>query len=149
MSGDPYNVTTDDESDVEALKAALFGRSVVRVERPEPGERLGWAGDVHGKVYLDDGTVLRLNANEGGCSCGAGDYILERLNAMPVNGITNVQVKVTYPADDDWESPTVYQVFVIGFDGGEHELAAFEGDDGNGYYGTGFWFDIVRPEPAS
>jgi hypothetical protein len=38
-------------------------------------------------------------------------------------------------------------VFVLAFNGCT-ELAAFEGDDGNGYYGTGFWFQVA-PDTAT
>jgi hypothetical protein len=35
-------------------------------------------------------------------------------------------------------------VFILAQGLGPVELAAFEDDDGNGYYGTGFWFSIIK-----
>jgi hypothetical protein len=131
-------------TDIEDLREALVGRSVTSVQ-------LG--GDLphkpyettEGKLTLDDGTVLLLGGNTGGCSCGAGDYELVRLNEMPVNGIMNVEI--TDEADEYGEHHT-YRIFVLAQDQ-RFELAAFEGDDGNGYYGTGFWFTVLAPEPAT
>lgn len=135
--------------DVDVLREALVGRSVVAVKMADPQmerQTLGkWGPTIEGEVRLDDGTVLLLAGNEGGCSCSAGDYELARLNAMPINGITAVDVELdNSQIDPEWgEGPQTYRIFVLGFDGARSELAVFEGSDGNGYYGTGFWFQIV------
>lgn len=144
--------------DVDVLRAALVGRSVVAVNMTdESSERLGrWGGPtVEGEVTLDNGTVLKLAGNEGGCACSAGDYALTRLNDMPVNGIMDVEVDVVdatcpddcprkdAPAGDCWEhNGSVYRLFVLAQDD-RIELATFEGDDSD-YYGTGFWFTVTN-----
>ncbi len=136
-----------DQTEVETLGETLFGRSVVSVQLGGdlPEVDRGWRTP-QGKVTLDDGTELLLGGNVGGCSCGAGDYDLVRLNDMPINGITNVEV--VEEADDDadaYESDRTYRIFVLAQDQ-RFELAAFDGNDGNGYYGTGFWFTVIAPE---
>lgn len=134
--------------DVDLLRDALFGRSIVSVEHFEEGKGPKLDGDYYrseGVVTLDDGTKLYLAGNEGGCSCGAGDYYLSSLNDMPVNGITDVQIEATPHTDRQYEDAYTYKIFVLAMGDKPVELAAFDGDDGNGYYGTGFWFTIVKP----
>lgn len=131
-----------DETDVETLRKLLIGRSVVSVHLGGDGlPKYGYAYP-EGSVTLDDGTVLLLAGNTGGCICGAGDYELRRLNDMPINGITNVEVTEETFGDDRYEPDRVYRIFVLAQDQ-RFELAAFEGNDGNGYYGTGFWFTVT------
>ena len=127
------------QEDVDTLRNTLIGRSVatVQLDRSLPAEDRGWL-QPEGKVVLNDGTELILGGNEGGCSCGAGDYELVRLNDMPINGITNVEVDVEETGE---YGEATYRIFVLAQDE-RFELAAFDGDDGNGHYGTGFWFTI-------
>lgn len=132
------------EGDIEALREALIGRSVVSV-RIDPEKSIDYNEGPVGEVTLDNGDVLLLVGNTGGCSCGAGDYDLTHLNDKPVNGITNVEVVVDGETDEYGEGEQTYRLFVLAFDGGRSELATFEGDDGNGYYGTGFYMEIVKP----
>lgn len=122
--------------DTDALREAMFGRSVVSVQINHDDY------SPEGRVLLDDGTELILQGNYGGCSCGGGDYALTRLNDMPINGITNVEIDVD---EHDGYSLT-YRIFVLAQDQ-RFELAAFEGHDGSGYYGTGFWFTVNAPTP--
>ena len=52
--------------------------------------------------------------------------------------------------EDDKDAPSVYTIFVM-VDGnpGFLPLATIRGDDGNGYYGTGFTLTAtVKPRPA-
>lgn len=136
-----------DHNDVEALRSALFGRSVVSVQMFDNGPGIDqWGPQVQGEVRLDDGRVLKLAGNGPDCACSAGDYNLAKLNDMPINGITDVQVQVDEAEIDEWgEGEKVYRLFVLAQDN-RIELATFEGDDGNGYYGTGFWFSVTAPE---
>ena len=127
--------TRHSHDDTDDLRAALFGRSVVSVQTDEDDY------SPEGRVLLDDGTELILQGNEGGCSCGGGDYALTRLNDMPINGITNVEVDVEKIGSD---TRLTYRIFVLAQDQ-RFELAAFEGDDGSGYYGSGFWFTVKEP----
>ena len=128
------------ENDIGALKKILIGRSVASVQMAkEKVTKDWWSESAEGKVILDDGTELLLGGNCGGCSCGAGDYYLTRLNDMPINGITNVEIVVE--DRDRYPDSHTYRIFVLAQDQ-RFELAAFDGDDGNGYYGTGFWFTV-------
>ena len=121
-----------DHSEEDAIRSLLVGRSVRKVDA--------------GRLVLDDGTELVVEANTGGCSCGAGDYDLTELN-----GCENIITSVEFECEDrgygeDWDQqPTIYRLFVFA----EHQklkLLQAEGDDGNGYYGTG-WHIKVRPSP--
>ncbi len=148
-----------DQNDVDALREALFGRSVTAVTMtPDEKRTIGRYGPpVQGEVRLDDGTVLLLAGNVGGCACSAGDYDLTSLNELPINGITSVEVE-EHPdgygvkcevcgKTGCWEHEDqgYYRIFVLAQDE-RIELARFDGNDGNGYYGTGFWFSVVKPD---
>jgi hypothetical protein len=128
------------ENDVETLRDVLIGRSITSVQLGGNLPEIDKYSSSEGKITLDDGTELVLGGNDGGCSCGAGDYELTRLNDMPINGIMNVEVEVE---KTDEYSGNIYRIFVLAQDE-RFELAEFEGDDGNGYYGTGFWFSIIK-----
>lgn len=138
------NIRSADDEDIDALRAALIGRSVVAVRKVD-GPKLEYGINTEGEVILDNGDVLRLAGNVGGCSCSAGDYELTALNDMPINGITNVEVAYEDVGADLYEPDGVYRIFVLAF-GGKFELARFDGGDGNGSYGTGFWMQVVKPE---
>lgn len=103
--------------DHAAIKELLLGRKVAKV------------ADDH--VQLDNGVVVKIVPNDGGCMCGAGDYMLSDLNEVD-NIITAVECAV----DQDGYS-TIYSVFVVAEDK-KLKLWSVEGDDGNGYYGTGY-----------
>lgn len=96
------------------------------------------------QLALSDGTVLQIIPNEGGCSCGAGDYDIDYINECE-NIITNVELVVTEEGDDGWSDEKAYDIFV--YSGHQKiNLVSIKGDDGNGYYGTGFWIRVVDPE---
>ena len=119
-----YYMTQDDERDIKDL---LLGRRVVKVSDES--------------LLLDDGTSLKLRGNVGGCCCGAGDYYLTELNGCD-NIITSVELD-NAPNEDDY-GEGVYTIFVFA----ENEritLASFEGSDGNGFYGTGYYIKVQRP----
>jgi hypothetical protein len=106
----------------DKIKSLFIGRKVVKAKGSE--------------LTLDDGTVLQVIPNYGGCSCGAGDYYLDNLNKFD-NVITDVEIKAVPYSDSEWESGYTYQLFV--YSGGiSTSVADIKGDDGNGYYGTGF-----------
>lgn len=144
----------EDTPSVERMKELLVGRTIVETtiseEKPEP-----YTSGPTGRLVLDDGTRLKLWGNDGGCSCGAGCYPLEKLN--PVDGvITNVEI-VEEPSGDgspckicgqkycshEYEEGH-YTIFVVAEDK-RLELAKFTGDDGSGYYGTGWWIQVEAP----
>lgn len=137
----------------ERLTELLFGKKIISAvmsdERPERYE-----DGPTGYLTLDDGTVLKVWGNTGGCSCGAGDYPLTELNACD-NVITNV-VLDEKPDGDDVRCETCgktwgcdhegdrgyYRIFVYAEDR-RITLASFDGSDGNGYYGTGWWLAVT------
>jgi hypothetical protein len=106
--------------DTDKIKKILVGRKIVETK----GNRL----------TLDNGTELFIHPNDGGCSCGAGDYYLENINKFD-NVITDAEVKVI--SLDNYDDEKFYQLFV--YSGGiSTSVADIHGGDGNGYYGTGF-----------
>jgi hypothetical protein len=115
------------EADKQEITDLLTGRKVVKV-----------ADDT---LRLDDGRVLRLVGNDGGCACSAGCYDLTALN-----GVDNVITKVEFedsPSGDDEEGEGFYKIFVFA-DNERINLATFEGSDGNGYYGTGYAIHVTE-----
>lgn len=120
-------------SDEKQIRALLLGRRVVEVD-----------GD---HMRLDNGTIIKVVPNEGGCSCGAGDYELKHLGLVD-NAITKVEFdRVDNSGEDDWGWDSMYRIFVFA-DNQRINLLTIEGDDGNGYYGTGFEL-LVKPVTQS
>lgn len=111
------------------------------------GHAVSKVADDH--LLLDDGTLLRLVGNDGGCACSAGCYDLTALNGVE-NIITAVEFEDEPEGDDPdlWDADGAYRIFV--FAGNERiNLATFEGSDGNGYYGTGYHLMVRLPGGAS
>lgn len=108
--------------DHESIAALLLGHKVT-VVTPD-------------HLLLDDGTVLRLIGNDGGCSCNAGCYDLSLLNGTN-NIITNVDFDDSPTGDEHGIGEGTYRIFVFA-DNKTINLATFVGTDGNGYYGTGY-----------
>jgi hypothetical protein len=117
----------DEKSGDEAYAELFIGRKVVE------------ARDSH--LLLDDGTALKVVPNDGGCSCGAGDYRISEMNTCD-NIITGASLQ---ESSADGEDGHVYRLFVYAANDRINVLSV-EGDDGNGYYGTGFTITVV---PAS
>ena len=86
-------------------------------------------------IELDNGVRAKLHGNEGGCLCNSGDYFLTELN-----GCDNIITSVEVVHEGDYEEH--YRLFVFA-DNKKVNLATFEGTDGNGYYGTGFYIDVL------
>lgn len=117
------------EADHDKVTELLTGRRVVKVS--------------DNMLWLDDGRLLTFEGNDGGCSCGAGDYELAELNEVD-NVITKVEF-VDEPDDDGGRpGPGRYEIFVFA-DNQRINLARFEGSDGNGYYGTGYSIKVRVP----
>lgn len=115
---------------VDSLKELLLGHTVTKVDSET--------------LRLDDGRVLKLNGNWGCGGCTSGNYALTALNDCPVNAIMDVEVveENTEGAYGLYDSvDTKYRLFVLAQDE-RIELATFDGSDGNGYYGTGFWIEV-------
>jgi hypothetical protein len=77
-------------------------------------------------LALSDGTVLTIVPNEGGCSN---------------NAIMNVVIK---QVEDEPYGDTHYQIFVLAEDR-RIKLLDVSGNDGSGYYGTGYWIEVYKP----
>lgn len=149
MTNQMHNPTEDE------LRPLLVGKKIVAAriadERPD-----SWMMGPVGYLDLDDGTTLKVWGNDGGCACSAGCYPLESLNACD-NIITNVEVEARpggddvpcYTCGDSWcwnrdhetRSDGHYRIFVYAEDV-RINVASFEGTDGNGWYGTGFWVEV-------
>ena len=121
--------------DDDDLSPVLAGRYVTKVD----GETL----------ILDDGTVLEFEGNEG-CICGSGTYDLTELfqRGTPTARIMSADVTTRLTDEDDEYSDVIYTLFVI-VDDERLPLAEFEGNDGNGYYGSGFNITVTRKGVAS
>lgn len=125
------------ESDHDGIRELLMGRKVtsVLIEPNQSGAHTGY-------MVLDNGLILRVDPNQGGCICGAGDYDVTSLERVD-NIITHVDFDIEH--HDEYEEATAYRIFVLA----GHErinLLTVEGDDGNGYYGTGYDLSVVIME---
>lgn len=112
-----------DHYETDEIKALLLGRKVANV-----------TDDV---LVLDNGVVLKIRPNEGCGGCSSGWYGLDELNRVD-NVITDV--RFDYHETDEYGGG-VYEIFVYA----EHEqlLAKVSGDDGNGYYGSGYRIEVI------
>jgi len=131
------------------LRDLLVGKSIVeaRISNVSPDPYWDERGPV-GYLTLSDGTRLKVWGNDGGCACTAGCYPLARLSSTE-NIITNVFVEENRTGEDtereNWDDGGYFRIFVIAGDE-RINIASFEGDDGNGWYGTG-WYLKVMEEP--
>jgi hypothetical protein len=121
--------------DNDDLSPVLAGRYVTKVD-----------GDT---LTLDNGLMLEFEGNEG-CTCGSGTYDLTKLfqRGTPTARIMSADVTTRLTDEDDEYSDVIYTLFVI-VDDERLPLAEFEGNDGNGYYGSGFNITVTRKEAAS
>lgn len=121
------SASTLTDQDHDAVAALLLGRRVEKVDTDT--------------IRLDNGIRLKLTGNDGGCSCGAGDYELTELNGVD-NVITAVEFEDSPDGDDYLTGEGRYRIFVYA-DNVKVNLATFEGTDGNGYYGTGYSIEVL------
>lgn len=161
----PFGSLDDDHYSTKAEARAAYEKSMERSQRPvvippRPSDsRLAWDStkDLQtvlegksvemvnlekGTLRLSDGTVLRVNPNEGCGGCSSGWYDLETLESVP-NIITRAEVATEEL--EKWGEKLRYRIFVFAEDK-RLTLATVKGDDGNGYYGTGFTLDVWLPE---
>lgn len=113
--------------EVEQMRDLLVGHRVERVN------------DDH--LELDNGTMVKVVGNEGCGGCAAGWY-----EVTSVSGVDNVITSVSVETEvlDKYGEGHTYRIFV--FCGEERlNLATITGDDGNGYYGTGFHLLVRAP----
>lgn len=117
-----------DECDEKEIKKLLMGRKV-KVDRDN--------------LILDNGIILKVEANEGCGGCSNGWYSITKLNEVD-NAITNVE----FVCDGDVEDKenyddTSYKIFVFCEDT-RIKLLQVDGSDGNGYYGTGYTIKVKK-----
>ena len=122
--------------DDDDMSPVLAGRYVTKVD-----------GDT---LTLDDGTLLAFEGNERCGWCCSGNYGLTELfqRGTPTARIMSADVTTRLTDEDDEYSDVIYTLFVI-VDDERLPLAEFEGNDGNGYYGSGFHVTVTRKGAAS
>lgn len=118
------------------MRDLLMGRQIVKVD------------DDH--MLLDDGTVLKVAPNAGCGGCASGWYWIDQLNRVD-NIITDVELEEDV---EDVRPGSVAQpnrTYRIAVFAGHEKINAVtvEGNDGNGYYGTGFDILVRKPKGAA
>ena len=138
--GDPQDSPNPEQADT---LRTLIGRYVTNIE-------LGtfitssWMEDCEkpqALITLDDGAQLVAMGRGGGCVCGQGDFEFTKAfyQGSPTARITNAMVEMEgEPGYDGDISATCFKVFVI-VDDEKLPLLEFDGYEGDGYYGRGFW----------
>lgn len=145
--GDPQDVPDSDKPDTLGL---LIGRYVTNIET---GTFItdSWMEDCEKSqalLTLDDGTQLVAMGRGGGCVCGQGDFEFTKAfyQGSPTARIMNAMVEME---GKDWYdmgiSATGFKVFVIVEDE-KLPLLEFDGYEGDGYYGRGFWLTAYPAE---
>lgn len=145
--GDPQDAPDTEKPDTLGL---LIGRYVTNIET---GTFItdSWMEDCEKSqalLTLDDGTQLVAMGRGGGCVCGQGDFEFTKAfyQGSPTARIMNAMVEME---GADWYdmdiSATCFKVFVIVEDE-KLPLLEFDGYEGDGYYGRGFWLSVYPPE---
>lgn len=138
--GDPQDSPDCDAKDTLGL---LIGRYVTNIETGT-FETEDWMEDCEkpqALITLDDGTQLLAVGRGGGCVCGQGDFEFTKAfyQGSPSARIMNATVEMEgEPGFDGDISATGFKVFVI-VDDEKLPLLEFDGYEGDGYYGRGFW----------
>ena len=127
------NYVRYDEYDEKEIRNLLIGRKIARVENVS--ERCG-------TLVLDNGERLMVEANEGCGGCSNGWYYLKQLNDCD-NVITDVEFLIDDECEDDGYSETSYKIFVYA-ENKKIKILQVDGDDGNGYYGSGYSIVVKR-----
>jgi len=138
--GDPQDSPDFDAQDTIGL---LIGRYVTNIETGTFATE-SWMEECEkpqALITLDDGTQLVAMGRGGGCACGQGDFEFTKAfyQGSPTARITNAMVEMEgEPRYDGDISATCFKVFVI-VDDEKLPLLEFDGCEGEGYYGRGFW----------
>lgn len=137
---DPQDSPNFDEQDTIGL---LIGRYVTNIETGTfiTNEWMDECEKPQALITLDDGTQLVAMGTSGGCVCGQGDFEFTKAfyQGSPSARIMNAMVEMEgEPGYDIDISATGFKVFVI-VDDEKLPLLEFEGYEGDGYYGRGFW----------
>ena len=145
--GDPQDAPDTEKPDTLGL---LIGRYVTNIET---GTFItdSWMEDCEKSqalLTLDDGTQLVAMGRGGGCVCGQGDFEFTKAfyQGSPTARIMNAMVEME---GADWYdmdiSATCFKVFVIVEDE-KLPLLEFDGYEGDGFYGRGFWLSVYPAE---
>lgn len=145
--GDPQDAPDTEKPDTLGL---LIGRYVTNIET---GTFItdSWMEDCEksqASLTLDDGTQLVAMGRGGGCVCGQGDFEFTKAfyQGSPTARIMNAMVEME---GADWYdmdiSATCFKVFVIVEDE-KLPLLEFDGYEGDGFYGRGFWLSVYPAE---
>lgn len=118
-------LTTIEHYEEDEIKKLLLYRKIEKVEKLD---------EMHGIMVLDNGVELEIESNEGCGGCNSGWYYITELNNCD-NVITDVEFVCTDQEDDP--DSHLYQIFVFAEDT-KIKIVEVDGDDGNGYYGTGY-----------
>lgn len=138
--GDPQDSPNSEAQDTIGL---LIGRYVTNIETGTFATE-SWMEECEkpqALITLDDGTQLVAMGRGGGCTCGQGDFEFTKAfyQGSPTARITNAMVEMEgEPGYDGDISATCFKVFVI-VDDEKLPLLEFDGYEGEGYYGRGFW----------
>ena len=128
---------TQEEKQATKIKETLIGKQITHIEQKD---------DFQVEVTLDDGVILTLTGNEGGCSCGNGDWTITKLLAdseKPSARIMNARVDDSITVNEDYgDIHGPITVFIMA-EGREYPLVEFSGYD-NGWYGHGFYCSVSR-----
>lgn len=117
----------------EKIKELLMYRKIVKVDKDT--------------LYLDNGVELQVLPNEGCGGCSNGWYGIEELNGCD-NAITDVEFECDrINPDDNWSEEYSYKIFVFAEDT-KIKIVQVDGDDGNGYYGTGYSIRVKLPNES-
>lgn len=122
--------TVLDQNDNKDIEKLLLGRRVITV--------IG--GDT---LVLDNGVQIEVQPNEGCGGCASGRYELDELNSCEAV-ITSVRTDDDVANAGHWEDRHAYKIFVLAANK-EQVLLSVSGDDGNGYYGTGYQLRVTIP----
>lgn len=90
-------------------------------------------------LLLDNGTKLQICPNQGCGGCNNGWYDIDELNECD-NAITDVK----FEAISENGYAYIYQIFVYA-ENKEIKLLEVSGNDGNGYYGSGYRINVIAP----
>jgi hypothetical protein len=145
--GDPQDVPDTEKPDTLGL---LIGRYVTNIET---GTFItdSWMEDCEKSqalLTLDDGTQLVAMGRGGGCVCGQGDFEFTKAfyQGSPTARIMNAMVEMEGNEWYDMDiSATCFKVFVIVEDE-KLPLLEFDGYEGDGFYGRGFWLAVYPAE---
>lgn len=122
------NLYYDNEAEIKEL---LMYRKIIKVDEDT--------------LYLDNGVELKVLPNEGCGGCSNGWYGIEELNGCD-NAITNVEFeRERVNPDDVWSEEYSYKIFVYAEDT-KIKIVQVDGNDGNGYYGTGYSIRVKMPD---